>query len=155
MKEIYLTQNQIAIVDDWRYEEVNQFKWSARWDENTKSFYAIRTEYHPRQVTVYMHREIANTPKGLRCDHINHNTLDNQECNLRNVTSSQNTMNSKTRYDNELGERCIHFYGSGYQVRIMKNGKRVFDKTYQSLDEAIAERDKAIKRIHGEFYYEE
>lgn len=44
-----------------------------------------------------MHRQIMNAPVDMEIDHIDHETLDNRHCNLRIVTSSQNSMNSKKR----------------------------------------------------------
>lgn len=152
MKTIILTKGQIALVDDWRYEELNQWKWSAMWNKHTKSFYAVRTE---DKKSILMHRQIMSTPKELQCDHRNHNTLDNQEHNLRNTTNSENNMNTHARSDNRLGQRCIKAHGSGYQVRISKNKAYVFCKTFRSINDAIAARDAAIKQFHGEYAYHE
>lgn len=155
MKTITLTQDQVALVDDWKYEELNQWKWHAKWEEDTQSFYAARKEgKDPFRKTIYMHRQIMNTPKGVQCDHINHNTLDNQEHNLRNATRLQNRMNARTRSDNQLGEKCISKRGTGYMVRIERAGKRVFCKTFRTLDEAIPARDEVIGQLHGEFAYQ-
>lgn len=44
MKEIPLTQGQVALVDDEDFERVNAFKWCAKWHSKTKSFYAVRSK---------------------------------------------------------------------------------------------------------------
>lgn len=153
MKTINLTQGQVALVDDWHYEELNQHKWQAKWSKNTQSFYAMHNEGWPFQQTILMHRVVANTPKGLQCDHQNHNTLDNQEHNLRNVTHSQNQMNSRVQSNNTLGERCICPHQNGYRVQVRKGGEIVFRKNFPTLDEAIIARDEALKKYHGDFAY--
>lgn len=42
MKEIPLTQGQVAIVSDEDYEDLSQFKWFAYYSTFTRSFYAKR-----------------------------------------------------------------------------------------------------------------
>src|SRR6185436_7769812 len=91
-KQIALTQGQVAIVDDWRYDELNHWKWQAHYDPRTKSYRAARMEGRP-QKRIYMSRQIMNTPDDQECDHANHNTLDNQEHNLRNATHVNNSQN--------------------------------------------------------------
>lgn len=100
-----------------------------------------------------MHRQIMNTPKNMKCDHINHNTLDNQEHNLRNATNSQNGMNARASSNNQLGQKCISPYPRGYRVVVRKDGEDVFNKTFRTLDKAITARDEAVKKYHGEFAY--
>lgn len=149
MKQIPLTQGQFAKVDDWWYDYLMQWKWHAEFDKNTKSYYAARLDSSRKKI--YMAREIMNTPKEMICDHINHETLNNQEHNLRNVTNSQSSMNRRLRSDNILREKCVTKNGSGFLVRVVVEGKRVFCKTYRTIGEARKERDKAIKKHHGEF----
>ncbi len=150
MKEIQLTQGQVALVDDWNYEELNKYKWQAKWNEHTKSYYAARGIGNP-QKTKRMHCEIMKTPKGMFCDHINHNTLDNREENLRNATRSQNGMNRRVNRNNKLGEKCISPHRYGFVVIIYKDGKCVFNKKFNTLDQAIHARNNAINQHHGEF----
>lgn len=152
MKNIKLTKNQIAVVDDWNYERINKNKWSAQWDEKTQKFYAIRVVTKPFRKKIWMHREIANTPNNMECDHKNHDTLYNVENNLRNATHSQNCINRKYS-PNKLGEKNIYQYKTGFQVSIKYGGKVVYDKTFKNIDDAILARDKALKKYHGEFSY--
>ena len=155
MKKLELTQGQYALVDDEDYDYLMQWKWFAHWSNITKSYYAQRNEGKiPNRSVVHMSREVMKTPKDMRCDHKNHDTLNNQKYNLRNVTRSQNGMNSRVYKNNELGERnIIKTLWNTYRVQIYKDKKRVFCKAYKSLDEAIAARDSIISKIHGEFVY--
>ncbi|MDA8220868.1 MAG: HNH endonuclease [Desulfitobacterium hafniense] len=91
MKEISLTQGQVAIVDDDRYDELSKLTWQASWSPSTKSFYACSGVY--RKGPINMARMILNAPKGVFVDHINGDTLDNRVDNLRLATNRQNQQN--------------------------------------------------------------
>jgi len=153
MKTIELTQGQVAKVSDHRFEYINQWKWRARWEKHTQSFCAIRINKEGK--TVYMHREIMQTPKGMECDHKDHDTLNNQDDNLRNVTVSQNQMNRKVNSNNKLQEKCIYHHSQrdGYNVQVKKDKKIVYNKFFKNLADAIVARDEAVKKYHGEFAF--
>lgn len=154
MKLIELTQNQIAKVSDNWYDYLNRWNWQARWNESTKSYYACRTEYEPRKTTIAMARVVANTPDGMICDHINHDTLDNQEDNLRNVTNQQNLMNLKcatTR--NSLGILGVQKHNKKFRSYIMINGKQISGKVKETIEEAIQDRKNLELVYFGEFSY--
>ncbi len=152
MKIIELTQGQVALVSDHRYEELNQWGWYAKWDEDTQGYYAVRNVgKSPHQRQVHMSRQILNTPKGMIADHINRNTLDNQDHNLRNVTRSQNAMNRKLHANNKLGERNIRVTPFGtFAVQVTAMGVK-HTKTVKSLDDAVRFRDEKRQDLHGEF----
>lgn len=151
MKEIQLTQGQVALVDDEDFERVNQHKWFAKFNKNTNSFYAARDQHIKGEGMTLMHRFIMNTPKNLVCDHINGKTLDNRKNNLRNCTISENSMNKKASITNKLGIRGVSKKGNKFVVRVFVKRKIVFYKYFSSLEEAIKERDKALQKHHGEF----
>jgi hypothetical protein len=152
-KEIQLTQGQVAIVDDWWFEELNRHKWYAWWNVDTKSFYAARNSKNlfGKKALIYMHREIMGVVKGEEVDHWNRVTLDNQEGNLRVCTSSQNKMNIRKRSDNTSGYKGVSKNGRGWKATIQLNGKPYYLKTWTTEVEAARAYDEAAKRLHGEF----
>ena len=152
MKHIELTKKQVAIVDDWWYDYLNQWNWSAVWDQCTKSFYAVRIEKGKR---ITMHRVVAMTPKGMICDHIHHNTLDNREKELRNVTSAQSNINRGITIKNKLGVKGVskHKNRKGFMAELTFQGERVLYKYFLDLNKAIKARREAEKRYFGDFAY--
>lgn len=155
MKKIPLTQGQEAIVDDWWYEYLSKWKWWAQWNPATKSFYAVREETKKPRKMMYMHRVVANTPGGMLCDHIYHNTLDNREEKLRNVTPSQSSVNRKSRTDNTSGVKGVrkskNYHGFWAQLTI--GGKMVLSKGFRTFEEAVEARKNAEKEYHKEFSF--
>lgn len=152
MKEIQLTQGQFALVDDEDYEREFGFEWYAWWNKETQSFYAVR-RYGTRakKLTEYLHRKVMQTPKGMICDHKNHDTLDNRKENLRNCTPSQSLMNTRIHTNNTTGFKNISIHRDKYRVTIRANRTTVFDREFFILEDAIAARDEAVKKYHGEF----
>lgn len=145
MKEIPLTQGQVAIVDDWRFEELNQYNWQAAWDKKKKSYYAKRK---PGKT---MHSVIAGTPKGFHTDHINGDTLYNLESNLRVCTCSQNQMNRGKQRNNTSGYKGVSMNGRNWQARIRLNKKLIYLGTYPTPEKAARAYDEVAKRLCGEF----
>ena len=152
MKEIPLTQGQVALVDDEDFERVNAFKWHASWNPRAQSFYARRTRVvSDGWQTILMHRFILDTPNYLETDHINHNTLDNRRENLRNCTRAQNKINKRVYSNNKLGIKGISMDRSSYRVQIWAGKKLVFSKNFPTLEKAINARNKAYTKFHGKF----
>ena len=151
MKKIPLSQGQEAIVDDWWFDYLMQWKWWAWWNRDTHSFYAVGKMGGSKNI--YMHRVVAQTHDGMICDHIHHNTLDNREEELRNVTHSQSLMNTKIYSNNKLGTRGVRHRKNGYQAVLNIKGKQVLCKTFRTFEEAKNAYDDASKKYFGEFAY--
>lgn len=156
-KSISLTQGKFALVDDEDFEWLNQWKWYAVWTKQTRSFYAYRKDnssgdwYNRRNLA--MHSQILNTPKGMKGDHKNHDTLDNRRENLRNCTNTQNLMN-KSKHKNSTSL----FKGVSWNSRARKwiaqiqpNGKKIMLGKFLVEEEAAHVYDEAAKEHFGEF----
>jgi hypothetical protein len=150
MKEITLTQNKVAQVDDRDYDFLSQWKWQAKKSRDT--FYAhCRKNVSGTGHALKMHRIIMNTPPELEVDHVDHNGLNCQRNNLRNCTSAQNRMNRKKSWGRSKYKGVSFAYNDRIYARIKVNKKLIYLGTFLSeIDAAIAYND-AAKVYFGEF----
>lgn len=87
---IPLNNGMVALVDPGWFDILIGLRWYAK--KSFKCWYACRKiEIFKRAYIVRMHRIIANTPTGMICHHINHDSLDNRFHNLRNMTLFDHT----------------------------------------------------------------
>ena len=152
MKQIQLTQGQVALVDDEDYEWLNSFKWCATRDK--ANYYAVRsTRIAGKKRNQRMHKLImGTTPKGMMIDHKDGNSLNNQRNNLRFVTNSQNQMN-KTAKNSSFDKSGIWFDPSRnkFEVSITVNYKRVRRERFNTIEEALLQRTNWEQQYFGEF----
>lgn len=156
MKEIPLTNGQVALVDDEDYDRINAHKWCAMRIPGTNSYYAARksaADENGKQRTIRMHREIMNAKDGEEVDHINHVTLDQRKTNLRLCTRGQNCANRRTRTDNTSGFKGVsHNKRRGkWQAYVIVDRKQKHLGYYATAIEAAIAYDAAAIEYHGEF----
>lgn len=84
-REIQLTRGKVALVSDHQYEKVARLKWQAEQKKYGKWYAGTRMNGK----RVYLHRFLANALTGMEIDHINGDTLDNRDENLRFCTHAQ------------------------------------------------------------------
>jgi len=143
MRSIPLTRGKVAIVDDADYEFLSQSTWHAWWSGSR--WYAL--DGHRR----YMHRVILGLTRFCdKGDHKDGDGLNNQRCNLRIATNSQNAANSKLRSTNRSGFRGVVWsVKESKWIAVIGPNIRIgcFSQREQA---AIAYNEEAIKR-YGEF----
>ena len=98
MKQIPLTQNQTALIDDQDFALVSPYNWYYN-DGYAKA-------YHKGKV-LRMHRLILHASKGRQVDHRNRNRLDNRRSNLRLCNVKENNRNITMRKDNTSGYKGV------------------------------------------------
>jgi hypothetical protein len=145
-----INSNKTAMVDDVDFEKVSGLKWYCG-----KNGYVFTFTYFPNEKRRihYLHRFIMETPKRMVTDHINHNPLDNRRNNLRVVTSSQNSANSKIQ---RRSRKTSSFKGvdkeskrNTWRARISVNGKRTTIGHFRTELEAALAYDKAAILSNG------
>ena len=137
MKEISLSQNMFAEIDDEYYDIVSRLKWFAH--NNRTTYYAwSRVEGQ----IVCMHWFIVGMPcKGYVTDHIDKNGLNNKNDNLRIVHKYQNHQNLRSSSSSQYpgvsycsNTRCKNKWRAG----IRHNGKSINLGNYQTEFEAFS-----------------
>ena len=150
MKQIELTKNKIALVDDEDFDYLNQFKWYAL---NGKYVSRAYTMKNGKQRGLLMHRLIMNAPKEMEIDHINGNGLDNQRDNLRVCKKSENLWNSGKSKNNKSGYKgvCWSKVIKKWRVQIMINGKLIYLGVFKNIKDAAMAYKEASLKYHGKF----
>lgn len=102
---------------------------------------------------IAIHRFLFDYPKGYELDHINNDTFDNRECNLRICTHQQNQINQPLQSNNESGFAGVSFYKprDKYRARIKLNQKDIHLGYYKTIEEAVQARNVAIDCLFGEY----
>lgn len=150
MKEIKLTRNKVALVDDEDFEYLSQFNWRALKDHNT--WYAVR--YSSDNSSIKMHRELMNVAdRKILVDHKDQNGLNNTKDNLRLCTHAQNMANRKFQANNTSGYRGVAWdkKNKKWRAAIKINGKTTSLGNYDDPIEAAKVRDAAALKYYGEF----
>jgi len=154
-RRIALTQGKYAIVDPDDYYKLNEYKWCAL--KVGHKYYAVRSNggrKGQKRKLYRMHREVVHIPKGLECDHINGDSLDNRKANLRAATRQQNCWNNSKRKPKSLSKyKGVSFSKRGrpWKAMLTVNGKWIYLGGFNSEIQAAKAYDKAAKRYFGEF----
>jgi hypothetical protein len=159
MRDVTLTQGQVALVPDGDHDWLSSSKWYAKWNSYTKSFYAFSAVptglEHPKQQWIRMHNAIwehhnGPIPVGRTVDHVGHDTLDNRLSNLRLATNSQQAQNRRLRTDNKSGYRGVHWHKATgkWTASIQVNGKRMHLGLFTDKIEAARAYDAAAAIHH-------
>jgi len=153
MKKIPLTQGKFALVDDEDYETLMQWKWHIDQGYAKRGECIDKTRGARKYRIVLMHRKIMNTPESMDVDHIDHNKLNNQKANLRNVTKSQNNMNRKSEEGSTSKYKGV-FWNRGkgrWTAKIGINKRQKYIGSFSNEIEAAKAYNKVALKLFGSY----
>lgn len=143
MKEVTLTNGMKALVDDSDYQWLSNHKWHAN---RTYATTYIKGSGAKNQKMISMHRMIMSAIKGQMVDHKDGNPLNNQRCNLRFCSRSQNGANRK------ISKKFKGvFWSRGWYAKLKKNGKQHYLGRFSNEIDAAKAYNKGAIKFHGEF----
>lgn len=150
MKTIFLNHGKVSLVSDLDFEMLNKYKW---YTHKRSNLYYVVTGGWGKPV-YQMHRLILgiSDPK-IFVDHKDGNTLNNQRCNLRIATRSQNNANRKSHKNSSsqyLGV-CWNKKNKNWRVLVSVNKKRIDVGSFKTEKEAALAYNEFASKYHGEF----
>ena len=122
---------------------------------DSKGYYRVGLCKNSKVKYFKLHRliyefNIGKIPNGLFIDHIDNNPQNNNLDNLRLANNSENQCNKKNK--SKIGYKNIYkTQYNKYRIHIKKNYITAYDKTFETLEEAILNRDINLILIHGKF----
>jgi hypothetical protein len=154
-KKIELTKGLFATVDDHWYEYLKKWNWSARKGTGGNVYaarYATSTELRKgSSAIVFMHRVVNNTPQDADTDHVDGDTLNNTEGNLRSCTRLENTWNRGATSRSKTGYKGVWGRKNRFRAAISVRGNRINLGQFGTAEEAALAYDDAAKEHYGEF----
>jgi hypothetical protein len=147
MKLIPLSKGKVAQVDDHLYDFLNQFKWH---------FDGRYVRRHIRlgdgkRGRVFIHRLVAKTPEGKFTDHIDGDTLNNQESNLRICNHRQNAANQKKQLSRSSIYKGVSKLRNGYRTQLWYKDEKVVDASCKEERWAAMVYDLNAAALFGEY----
>jgi len=137
-----------ALVDDDMHELLSKYPW------NSHRGYAMSGNKAAKELgSRSMHRVVNKTRDGVLTDHIDGDTLNNQRSNLRDVTPTQNMMNSSKQF-NKNGKYKGAYWDNVSHLwigKIIVNGKIVSLGTYHTQRDAAIAYNNAATNYFGEY----
>ncbi|WP_080414638.1 HNH endonuclease [Burkholderia ubonensis] len=155
MREIRLTNGDIALVDDHDFESLSKYTWQL-----SQKGYARRqwTEKNTgKKMQIFMHRQILGlTPSdGIFTDHIDGNRLNNQRSNIRTCTLTENNRNRRVGKNSSTGLKGVfrrtRAKGDRFIASITFNNRIIYLGTFDTPEDAHKSYCAAAKRLYGEF----
>jgi flagellar biosynthesis/type III secretory pathway chaperone len=119
--------------------------------KDTLFYYGVSPRKNGKNYHKTIHRLLAiafipNPENKPTVDHIDRNSLNNALSNLRWATRTEQNLNKHNK-PGILQEKNIYKHGNGFRVRIPRNCKIVYNKTFPTLQEAIIARDLFLLQL--------
>lgn len=151
MSEIKLSNaSGCCLVDEIDYVRLCGRTWRVRSD----GYVVSNLKVGGKARTLYLHREVMDSPLNLEVDHINRNKLDNRRENLRVATRQQNARNRRRQSNNRSGFKGVVVPAEGeskFRAVVKVEGRYKCVGYYDTKEEAAAAYDSAATQYYGEF----
>ena len=146
----YTSKNEPFLVDIEDFGKVRKYCWSF----NSNGYLITRIKGKTISLHSYLTGLVGHKGKTL-ADHQYGNTFDNRRSMLREVTRSQNTMNSAMRSDNTSGVTGVSWSKKAqkWAAQLYFQGKQHHLGYFDTIEEATVARHAAEDKYFGEYSF--
>lgn len=136
-------------MDDDDFERLSKISWNLHPNGYAQGVINVGN----RQVKVFMHRLVNETPKGMHTDHINGDKLDNRKSNLRTCVHRENQRNRGKAVRTSSKYKGVYWHGRDQKwvSRIVNKGKKIHLGYFDNEVDAALAYNEAAKQMFGEF----
>lgn len=143
-----------TLVDTKHLKKLQGFRgrWHLEPEPRSGSYYVVANTKLAKNkwTSVRLHRWLLNAPTDKIVDHINHDILDNRECNLRLVTNLENMQNRRgAQINSKTGIRGVSWDKSKrkWRATLGVNNKHIHVGRFETIEEA----EKAVKEARAKY----
>lgn len=128
---ISLTRGLVAIIDEKNFDRLSKYSWQATFCKNgyVRVSRMTKRDAHGKRKCIGLAREILGlSDSRIHVDHINGNTLDNREENIRMCSAYENMKNRIKKHKSSSKFKGVSWSESHkrWVCRVFSNGKKVF-----------------------------
>jgi len=152
VEKILGTSDRVTLVDTDCLNIFSTHSWSTT--KKGQNYYVVAetTKSEGKRVVVYLHRLITNAEPHEIVDHINGNTLDNRNSNLRKTDKTGNARNMKARSKHGFkGISKLNRKSNPWTAKITVNYKTINLGTFANAEDAAKAYDTAARLYFGAF----
>lgn len=140
---------QECLISTSKFNLVNELpiRWYVHKQRNTLYVKGNKPKSNGKRKDIFIHRIVSDAPSGMVVDHINHDTLNNTDDNLRVITNYDNGQNRKGAQSNsKSGVRGVSWHKAAkkwcVQISVNKEVKHIgsFDDIHDAEHAAIQAR---------------
>jgi hypothetical protein len=150
MREISLSQYQVAVVDDDVFPQLSEFRWCYRAERDGRQGYAVRhRKTDGKDRLCYLHREIVGAvPPGHEVIFLNHDRLDCRRENLKVVTKEEARRHHRVRSDSRSSVKGVRYNPDGgtWTAVTYRDGRCYHVGTYCTREQAQAAYERELRR---------
>ena len=152
MKQIFLTHDKVALIDDEDYIIASQYHWYAVKGKYT--WYATtHQKINGKMKTLYLHRIIMEAEQDVEVDHIDGNGLNCIRKNMRLCTPLDNNRNRRIQKGNKSGYKGVRWDSrlGKWRSEISVKNKLIHLGVFIQKDDAGLAYNEAAKLHYGDF----